>query len=521
MSLAGLAGSAEVHALGWALVHFVWQGGLIAAALWLVLIGLPVSQATARYASCCGALLSCLLAPPVTFWLLLASAPPPPQMLRAPASLGVPSADGYFLLLLLAAWALGSAAMTARLAFGVQRLRRLVQRAVPAPFAWQHALSELATRMGLRQHVRLLVSERVDSPLVLGWLRPVILVPLAALTSLPPTLVEALLAHELGHVRRFDYLFNVVQSCVEAALFYHPAVHWVSRCMRFEREHCCDDIAIQLSGDALRYARALVEMETLRWRVPGPALAAKGGSLMLRIERIVNRQTRTIAAPRAGLTASIVLAAALALSFGAVWACSASAEEAADPTLSSSSAAELAAPASALPSWLPSGLDRWKPTLTETAQRYGLDPALLAIVTLVESLGDPQARSSGGALGLMQLMPATAAKIAAERQLSDYSEQRLLDPAYNMDLGAWYLSRQLAAFGEGRPERAVELAAMAYNCGPGLLRAVLERGAPLPAETEQYRDVVLGMWNERQQSESPTYIAWRGRLKAAGEPRVQ
>jgi soluble lytic murein transglycosylase-like protein len=367
-----------------------------------------------------------------------------------------------------------------------------------------------------------LLSEHVDTPVVLGWLRPVILLPLAALSSLPPAYLHGLLAHELGHVRRLDYLVNVLQSCVEALLFYHPAVHWVSRNMRTEREHCCDDIAIEATGEPLRYARALAEMETLRARLPEPALAANGGTLMLRIERILKQPATTQAEPRAVLTASCVLASALGLALAGIWACSGSPENAAATpvdTVDTVDTAELASgpAAPALPvRWLPASLAPYQGALANAAQRHGVDPALLAIVTLVESLGDPRAQSPRGARGLMQLMPATAAQIATERQLPAHSDERLFEPEYNIDLGAWFLSQQLSAFGAGAAStRAVELAAVAYNVGPHWAREYLQGKATLPAETVQYRELVVGMWKERMFAESATFSAWQQQRNAA------
>jgi beta-lactamase regulating signal transducer with metallopeptidase domain len=513
MKLAALAASAPVHACGWMLLHFVWQGTLIAAVLWLALASLPRAHARARHAACCAALLGLGLAPAITLSGLLRLAPEPRALVAHNLEVP-PAAGGYFFLWLLGAWLCGSAVMSARLAVGVAQLRRLVQQADAPPSGWQQCLAELALRLGVRQRVQLLVSDQVDAPLVLGWLRPVILAPLAAFTALPPQCLEALLAHELGHVRRCDYLFNVLQSCLEAALFYHPAVHWVSRSLRFEREHCCDDIAIQVTGDPLQYARALTAMESLRARIPEPALASTGGSLMLRIERILRRPGSPSAPARVALTASVLLA--LGSGIAGVWACSAAAPDRADSSLAAAPLEHAPDPGRASPGaalgieWLPEVIEPWKPALIDSAQRYGLDPALLAIVTLVESSGDPAARSPRGALGLMQLMPATAARIAAERQLSGYSDERLLEPAYNIDLGAWYLSRQLADLGaRGLAARSVELAAVAYNAGPRALRSYLEDGAALPAETEHYRDLVLGMWNERHEPESATYAAWR------------
>lgn len=532
MSLQALAGSAEVRAAAGALLHFSWQGAVVAALLWLVLGLVCRARAVLRYSACCLALALLALCPVATFGYLLAGAPAPaalaPQLaLLEAAALGAAelgaldlAADdrgagpgGYLSLGLLSAWSLGSTSMLLRLLLGVASLRRLVARATPATEHWQWQLARLAARLGLRQRVRLLVSRHVDAPLVLGWLRPVILLPLSALTALPPDSLQALLAHELGHVRRLDYLVNVLQSCVEALLFYHPAVHWVSRSMRSEREHCCDDIAIQVTGEPLRYARALAEMETLRARLPEPALAANGGSLMLRIERILKRPASSQAEPRGLLTASCVLAGALGLTLAGVWACSSPGEGAQASAQTVELAAEAAAPDLVLP-WLPESLAPHRAALVEAARRHDVDPALLAIVTLAESLGDPRAVSSRGARGLMQLMPDTAAKIAAERQLGGHSEERLFEPEYNLDLGAWFLSRQLAAFGsDASEERAVELAATAYNCGPHLARQILAGTAALPAETARYRELIVGMWKERALPDSPTFTAWLARLK--------
>jgi soluble lytic murein transglycosylase-like protein len=517
MSLQALAHSKEVHAAAWALLHFVWQGGVIAALLWLARAVVPRGQASLRYGAACLALALLALSPPLTFWYLLEQRPFAVAFVQ-PAELAAGQAS-YLSLWLLAAWGLGSSLMTLRLLLGLGTLRRMVASATLASAHWQRQLTELAERVGSSQRVQLLLSQHVDAPVVLGWLRPVILMPLSAFSSLPPPYLEALLAHELGHVRRLDYLVNVLQSCLEALLFYHPAVHWVSRCMRAEREHCCDDIAIHVTGEPLCYARALAEMETLRVRLPEPALAANGGTLMLRIERILKRPASTRAEPRALLTATCMLASALSLALAGAWACSSSGEGTEPPASVEQATSDLAAPALSV-RWLPANLAQYEAALTEAAQRHGVDPALVAIVTLVESLGNPQAQSPTGARGLMQLMPATAASIAAERQLVAPTAERLFEPAYNLDLGAYYLAQQLATFGSGAADaRSVELAAVAYNGGPQLARAYLEGSATLWPETARYRDLVVGMWNERAQPESPTFAAWSASLKASAIER--
>lgn len=515
MTLATLAASAGIRALGSTLLHFLWQGCLIAAVLALVLAILPRALARARYAACCIALALMLLAPAATLlqrWAASSAVAPP----RAAAGLGEVTAPGGLLLLLTTAWALGSLATSLRLALGIAQLNRLVERCCPAPGDWQQRLAVLAERLGLGRPVRLLVSATADAPLTLGWLRPVIVLPIAALGSLPAAHVEALLLHELAHVRRHDYLVNLIQACAEALLFYHPAVHWVSRRVRLERECCCDDVAASAVGDELEYARALTAMESWRAALPLPALGSNGGSLLERIERLVRRPARRSPA-RASATIAGALAAASGLALAGAWACATSVGASTPEAERASARLEHAPDARALDvAWFPPELQRWRPILAAAAERHGVDPAVLAIVTLVESLGDPSAHSPSGAVGLMQLMPTTAARIAAVRELDDHSDDRLWDPDYNVDLGAWYLSGQFAEFApEGATEHGVALAAIAYNAGPGLARACGEGEAELPAETQRYRDLVVGMWRERALPESATFAAWTARL---GEP---
>ena len=145
----------------------------------------------------------------------------------------------------------------------------------------------LARQLHIRRPVRLLESASVAVPTVIGWLRPVVLMPASALAGLSPEQVQAILAHELAHIRRHDYLVNLLQTLVETLLFYHPAVWWLSRRIRAEREHCCDDLAVSLCGDPYTYARALADLEGLRTPSVPLALAATGGSLLERVRRLV------------------------------------------------------------------------------------------------------------------------------------------------------------------------------------------------------------------------------------------
>ncbi len=189
---------------------------------------------------------------------------------------------------LVTTWLIGVFGLSIRLAVGWRAVHRLRRRAsLPADGAWHAVLSRLCDRLHIRSSVKVLESGLVDVPTMIGWLRPVILWPPALLAGLSIDQFEALLAHELAHVRRHDYLVNLLQTAIETLLFYHPAVWWLSRRIRHERECCCDDLAVAACGNRLSYARALATLEEHRSPARQLALAADGGHLLTRIHRIV------------------------------------------------------------------------------------------------------------------------------------------------------------------------------------------------------------------------------------------
>jgi hypothetical protein len=159
--------------------------------------------------------------------------------------------------------------------------------------------------------------------------------------------------------------------------------------------------------------------------------------------------------------------------------------------------------------WLPPTVEHWRPGLERVATEQHVDADLLAIIVLVESGGDPKAKSPSGALGLMQILPITGRHIANERKLAGHSDKRLTDPDYNLDFGAWYLGHQLVAFSAPHDQdHTVDLGAAAYNAGPGSLKKHLRDAAPLSDETQRYIRWVGGMWRERRSDRSDTYAAW-------------
>ena len=320
--------SSWMQVTGWTLAHFVWQGGLIAL---MVAATLRLGRrwpSNARYVIACGGLIAMLVVPIATALVLSSTslrplthmamevpvltprtlvdatveAPVPvPQLAPEPTSspLNVVSVGATtggmlrdrvnsWLPPVVWSWCVGVVFLLGRMAVRlreVRRLRRTSRSAARSPL--RTVCHVMASRLGLRVPFRVVESAAVDSPTVIGWVRPVILLPIAALAALSPAQVEAILAHELAHIRRHDYVVNLLQSVVETLLFYHPAVWWLSGRVRAEREHACDDIALAVCGDRLEYAAALAELETRRGRDCAPALAATQGSLAARVRRIL------------------------------------------------------------------------------------------------------------------------------------------------------------------------------------------------------------------------------------------
>ena len=308
-----------VQAVGWALLHFIWQGTLIAAIAAIALRTLRDSAADVRYVVAAVALSLMATMPVVTgvqAWRALTAervgavdAAPQPSgsevaAPQTPAASRVtmpftltgsgavssrPGAVERWLPLFVIAWMGGVLLLALRLAGGWIWIRRMTSREaiVPEP-ALEAMVRRLARSLHISRTVRLLLSSGVEVPTVIGWLKPTVLLPLSALSGLSPLQIEAILAHELAHVRRHDYLVNLLQTLLETLLFYHPAVWWLSRRIRAEREHCCDDLAVSLCGDPVTYARALADLEELRALNGRLVLAATGGPLLDRIRRLLS-----------------------------------------------------------------------------------------------------------------------------------------------------------------------------------------------------------------------------------------
>ena len=323
--------NALVSALGWTLVHFLWQGCAIAALYWLVCALSPRDSAHLRYWAGIAGLFLSVAALAITFVVYYEP--------EAQFALGLPTADSVNSFLVLSGsspdswallqdgiepalpvivfiWMLGVLVHSAQTVCGWVGVRRLIRKAeADIGDSLKTSAEHLMGLLGIRRSVRVLKSHLVKVPMAAGWLKPVILLPAGVLASLPRDQLEMIIAHELGHIRRNDYLFNLFQIVLETLLFYHPAIGWMSRRVREEREKCCDDLVVSRCGKPATYARALANLEVLRGPVAAAVLTATGGDLLGRIKRIINTELPRSSSGYAQMT--LLAAVALVVAFGA------------------------------------------------------------------------------------------------------------------------------------------------------------------------------------------------------------
>lgn len=335
---------AIVRALGWTLVHSLWQGAAAALALWIMLPRLHT--ALQRYRAAYLALLTVLAAAATTFiWMY-----DPPQAVpihttevEAAVWAGVlqqltdaPALtvsfwqtfkgwlEAYYPVIV-TVWLLGFGFYLIRLAGGlyyVQRLRRLHN--YPAENFWQEKLQALAAKISYSRPVSLAESALVQTPMALGFLKPLILLPLGMINRISPAEVEAVLAHELAHIARRDWLFNLIQALIEAMFYFHPAVWWISATIRAERENCCDDAAVALTGNRLIYAKTLVRLQDMAKsaKMPALALGMEGSPALLRRRRplLLERIKRILHQPQQSASfMEKLIATAILLALIALW----------------------------------------------------------------------------------------------------------------------------------------------------------------------------------------------------------
>lgn len=306
-----------IDSLGWTLLHFFWQGALVGCLTALLLTLLRNARPELRYNIACAGLLACLLWPGMELVLRLQGGDMVTAQMRFADALvtgGGPGEAGGMLgwlqsqlLWIVALWAVCAALLSLRMALGLLWIRN-ANRSKRSDPRLQAVVSRLAVQFGIGRDVRLRVVDQLDSPVTVGWLRPLVLVPAALVTGMPHELLNALLAHEMAHVRRLDYLVNLGQNVIEILLFYHPAVWWISGRIRAEREQIADDLAARHTGEPRTLARALSELERIQFAGQHLAVAAGGGDLLARVRRLVRPDTQALnwkaAIPVLGLAAA-------------------------------------------------------------------------------------------------------------------------------------------------------------------------------------------------------------------------
>lgn len=308
-------------ALGWTIFHSLWEGTVAALAL---AVALPVIRSSRRrYGTACVALAAIVAAFVVTFWRVMpAGAEAHAAVIRTFGQAGSTDArlpemfaEGRLAAMLpwlTPFWIAGMMIFHLRSVAGWAMARRLERAgACAASDEWQRRIGQLRERVSVSRPVRLLETALVQTPAVIGCLRPAIVVPIGMLTGMPAAQIDAILIHELAHVRRHDYLINLAQMVVEGFLFYHPAVWWISHVIRTERENCCDDLVVALNGSAHEYATALTALEENRWAANQAAMAANGGVLMKRVRRLLDpkQSSRSLLTPALSAGTLAVVAA--------------------------------------------------------------------------------------------------------------------------------------------------------------------------------------------------------------------
>ncbi|MFZ3001835.1 MAG: M56 family metallopeptidase [Undibacterium umbellatum] len=315
--------------LGWPLLHFVWQGALLASVCAILLALTRNARPQLRYMLACMAMLMCLMWPalgvlqqwqdPQTISLetaiqLAGKANVSLDLVWVKQSMLAARIEAW-LPLMVSVWSMGVLLMLMRLALGLLWVYRLGQNGndiAALMQQWQARTNQLAYQLAIRRQVTLKFQKDLLSPVTYGCLKPVVVMPASLLTGMSPDMLEALLAHELAHIKRWDYAVNLLQNLVLSMLFYHPAVWWISKRIDAERELIADDMAATMMGQARPLARALQVLDKLQIAgMPQAALAASGGDLLSRIKRLVRPDVQPwhwkMAAPVLGIAAALLL----------------------------------------------------------------------------------------------------------------------------------------------------------------------------------------------------------------------
>lgn len=278
------------YTLGWTLLHTLWQGAIIFGLTKIVLSFISNQKASLRYAVNCFALLLILSGSITTFYYLTNATSPytTPSFqidftaLSSPNFTPVKGDNSFWATLsrpinsnmiwIITAWLVGVLAFSTRFIVGLFYIQQLKRRVVSVSIIWEQKVEEIAMQLGVKHIVKLAESIHISKPIVLGYTKPIILLPIGLLSGLPTSQIETILLHELSHIKRHDFLVNLIQSVIEVILFFNPFVWIISETIRKEREHCCDDQVVRQGSSRIEYVKALAQLEEAK-QVSTPALA--------------------------------------------------------------------------------------------------------------------------------------------------------------------------------------------------------------------------------------------------------
>lgn len=285
-----------IQAICWVLIHSLWQGVLLALAAGGVILSTKRSAAAVRYRLLCGLGGLFLAGLGLTFFYestmtSLEGGENPGPAVSMNWLVEWYSAHAW---VLVAGWLTIVVLKSVRVAAGWNYMRQMRREGKSAPALWMERIGALSGQVGVRRTVKLVESALVKVPMVIGQLKPIIYVPLGLINHLPAGEMEAVLLHELAHIRRYDHLVNMIQQLAECLLFFNPGFLWVSAIIREERENSCDDVAIAHTGDPVEFVRALVRFKEHSAR--GAALAFPGNrrQLLHRVLRISRRENKML-----------------------------------------------------------------------------------------------------------------------------------------------------------------------------------------------------------------------------------
>ncbi|MGF7232085.1 M56 family metallopeptidase, partial [Arachidicoccus sp.] len=299
------------EALGWSLLHSCWQAAAVFIYLKLILSLLPQATAKLKYLFAYSALVFVSLLFCLTFYHQFSLAIEHKEQLNqvlhahltpfssyaAAKSFSKATLMAKTIPMLVSLYIIGLVLLTIRLLIAYITTRHLKkQNLLPVDPKWIDSLKQLKARLHINKPIQICISSKVDVPMMMGCIKPVILLPISIISNLSIYQIEAILIHELAHVRRQDYLFNLFQSAIETILFFNPFVWWISKKIREERENCCDQIVLQQTDNPHNYATALMLLESSRIQSQQLAMAAvnKKPLLFNRIKNIMEMKAKPI-----------------------------------------------------------------------------------------------------------------------------------------------------------------------------------------------------------------------------------